>query len=414
MSVLGSVGALFYLVNQPVSEALRTLHDQVQAELDEQAKGQAQALAKQQAVAMIEADRKNAPAPVDEKTARGQVIPLGETVSGMVLGKDGKRLYLSMDDANALWIIDLTTQQLVDKIAGPEFAGKRPGCGNVCRGLGANGVALSLDERFAYVSAMVEDGVAVIDLTTKQVVAQIHTGRYPGPIRVSADGRRAYVLNIVDNSVSMLDLQTRQALGKPVVLSGGSAAYAPFGRPVSLWLANADSQLVVHDGLRNAIEVLDASSLKVLKSIPLSDGNAFLGAISSTQQKPLWIMGYMGLESVDLDKGEVTRGLPACESRLDSFAIESSPDHAFVMVADQHRAMLRRIKLATLQTLGVFPLQGWPGPILFAPDGRRVYAISNGEAAGQRSLSIIDPAKSMDAQAYVQANGELLCANDNQ
>ncbi|WP_018604792.1 rhomboid family intramembrane serine protease [Uliginosibacterium gangwonense] len=412
--VFASLGMLYPLVNQPASAALQELHDQVQTELNDQAKEQAQALEKKQLAAMIEADRKNAPTPVDEKTARGLVIPLGETVSSMVLGKDGKHLYMSLGEANALWIVDLTTQQLVDKIAGPAFAGKKPACGNVCRGRGAKGVALSPDERFAYVSSMVEDGVAIIDLSTKKLVGQIHTGSYPGPLRVSADGRRAYVLNIVDNSVSALDLQTRQALGKPFELSGGSAANLPFGHPVSLWLANADSQILVYDNPKDVLDVLDASSLKLLKSIPLTEGNVFFGAISSSQKKPLWIMGSLGLEGVDLDKGTVTQGLPACGERLDSFAIDSSPDNTFVMVADQRRSTLRRVKLATMQTVGVFPLQGWPGPVLFAPDGHHVYAISNGASPEQRSLSILDITKSMDAQAYVQENGELLCTADKQ
>jgi YVTN family beta-propeller protein len=97
------------------------------------------------------------------------------------------------------------------------------------------GIAITPDGRFAYVTSQGDGAVSVIDTQTRQVVGEpIKVGTTPKGISITPDGRFAYVANFNSKSVSVIDLATR-FVGPPItvpekpsaiaVAPGGSVAY---------------------------------------------------------------------------------------------------------------------------------------------------------------------------------------------
>ena len=77
-------------------------------------------------------------------------------------------------------------------------------------------IAISADDRYAYVTDKANDEVKVFDLLTRSVVATVPVGGGPQRIVLSPDGRKALVTNNLTNTVSVIDIPARQVFGDDV------------------------------------------------------------------------------------------------------------------------------------------------------------------------------------------------------
>ena len=77
-------------------------------------------------------------------------------------------------------------------------------------------IAISADDRFAYVTDKTNDDVKVFDLSTRMVVATVPVGDGPQRIVLSPDGRKALVTNNLTNTVSVIDIPAAQVFGDDV------------------------------------------------------------------------------------------------------------------------------------------------------------------------------------------------------
>ena len=142
---------------------------------------------------------------------------------GLKLTKDGRFAYVALSMANALAKVDLATGKVV---ATAEV------------GICPYGVALSPDERTAYVSnfggarpdandvtessggslvavdarsVALRGTVSVVDLAGKpKATVQITVGLHPGELLLAEEGRTLYVANVGADSVSVIDTASRQ------------------------------------------------------------------------------------------------------------------------------------------------------------------------------------------------------------
>jgi PQQ-dependent catabolism-associated beta-propeller protein len=114
--------------------------------------------------------------------------------------RDGRTAFVTSEIGRALTIIDVRTHAATATIAITD-SGAKP-----------VGVALSPDERLAYVATGRANSVAVVDLAARRQVASIPVGRRPWGIAISGDGRTVYTANGLSGDVSVIDTGTRQVV----------------------------------------------------------------------------------------------------------------------------------------------------------------------------------------------------------
>ncbi len=410
----GSLALLYYGTSTEASAELLELKKQVNGEIQELNKAKIAEQTKAAIAEEIARDLKTAPAPVDGKTAAGTLVPIGKTTNGMVLSKDGKRLYLVGGEANFLGVVDIAAKKVIATVAGEPLKPLKGGCGmsNCMDGRGANAVALSPDERVAYVSSMVDDAVTVIDLQQNKIVTSIPVGTAPRAIKVAGNGQRAYVLNTRDNSVSVLDLATNKAVGNPLVLQGGEMQHS-FLAPSELWLANEDKELWVVNPVMHLLSVVDTATLTITKELDLGDGNLFRAGVFFPNTSSAWVAGFQALDAINLKTKTQDKFISFCHERRQT-DMDISPDNTMIALASEQGNYIRLVKLKTQATVGAYPVKGHIGGIRFSADGKQLYVLGNdvtfGAPGGDRSLAIIDVDKTTDVAKYVEEHGELFCA----
>ena len=123
---------------------------------------------------------------VDLKSGRvTQTLEQKAAFMGVAFSRDGKELYVSggNDDSVFVYTWEDGTAKFVRKIvlgeAKTEKAGSRYPAG----------MAVSKRGNYLYVAENVGDDLAVVDLTTNQVVERLGTGHYPYAVEVAADGK---------------------------------------------------------------------------------------------------------------------------------------------------------------------------------------------------------------------------------
>ena len=233
--------------------------------------------------------------------ATGQVqgtYPLGKRPRGIKLSPDGRVLYVALSgspvappgtdesklpppdpSADGIGMFDLASRKLtgvVRGIANPEqlavsragliYAGSeaagavvmldpeaRKAVGSIPVGDEPEGVALSPDERFLYVTVEGENKVAVIDVATRRVIAKVAVGGRPRSVAFSPDGTRAYVTDELQGVVTEMDGRTHQVLRTFAVPGTGA-------KPMGVVVSPDGSKVYVTTGRGGMLVAIDAAS----------------------------------------------------------------------------------------------------------------------------------------------------------
>jgi YVTN family beta-propeller protein len=187
------------------------------------------------------------------------VSPFNLTVS-----KDGKRLYVVAQEANALLIVDAEKKSVLKKIR---------------VGLHPHSVVLNKKEDKAFVSNQWSDNVSVIDLSLLKATGTFKTGNGPAGLSITSDDRFLYAVNSFSSDISVIDLQTGEETnrlsagnnptGIQISPNGGlmyvtsrRAIIAPYGTPVytELTSVNTESQHVAdHKNISSAYMMENAA-----------------------------------------------------------------------------------------------------------------------------------------------------------
>jgi YVTN family beta-propeller protein len=113
------------------------------------------------------------------------------------INTEGTRLYVLSQDADLLLEVDLSTYKVISKIP----VGWRP-----------HSVALSKDQKMAFVSNQWDNNIYYVDLSTNKVVDTVQTGGGPAGIALSNDGKLLYIANTYTNNISVIDVAERQEI----------------------------------------------------------------------------------------------------------------------------------------------------------------------------------------------------------
>jgi YVTN family beta-propeller protein len=166
-----------------------------------------------------------------------RVIPGGKDPELFDVTSDGKRLWVSNEDAAEASLIDVDAGQIVRHVP----VGKEP-----------EGVAIHPGGKVVYVTNEGDNTVSVLDIDSGQPVAQIATGGRPRSVVFTADGRRAFIACETTHTLTIIDAQTNTRSGefdlpgelvRPmglVISPDGRTLYATGGRGKTVHVVGLD------------------------------------------------------------------------------------------------------------------------------------------------------------------------------
>lgn len=162
--------------------------------------------------------------------------------AGLAMNRDGSRLYVTANLANAVKVVDLKTNRVVNTLP----AGEKP---YTC--------AISDDESRVYVSNWGEDTISVLALPQAQTIHKIRVREKPNDLALTRDGRRLFVANGNRNTVSVIDtVEQRVSEEIDVALFPNSP---PGSTPNALTISPSGDTLYVASAGNNVLAVIDIS-----------------------------------------------------------------------------------------------------------------------------------------------------------
>ncbi|MEX6690216.1 bifunctional YncE family protein/alkaline phosphatase family protein [Danxiaibacter flavus] len=191
---------------------------------------------------------------ISDKLVASDTIRLGDAWSkqknavsisptGLALNDRKGILYVVTKEDNSLYLIDVKTKTIQQKIA---------------LGTDAYTCLLNADQSKLYISLWGADKVAVFDTKKNALTDSIAVGDNPNDLCLSKNGRYLYVANANDNTVSLVDLKKNKVLETlntavyPTELSGTTSnSVALSDDSKTLYVANADN---------NCLAVFDVSN----------------------------------------------------------------------------------------------------------------------------------------------------------
>src|SRR5262249_36865757 len=124
--------------------------------------------------------------------AVARTIDVGLHPTGMALGPDGERLYVTNANSDTVSVIDTSTDVVSKTVhVGPVGPGREPVLGS-----SPNAVTVSPDGARLYVANAAENAIAVVEPDSdaaNAVRGLIPTGWYPTAVALDATGRRLFV-----------------------------------------------------------------------------------------------------------------------------------------------------------------------------------------------------------------------------
>ena len=150
------------------------------------------------------------------------------------------KLFVVTKEDNSLYVFDLKTKAIVNKIA---------------LGFEAYTCKLSRDKKKLYISSWGGRKVLIYDIVQQKITMEIPVGNHPNEMVISKNGLYLYVANANDNSVSIINTKTNQVIEtlNAALYPGAPSGSTSNGLALSedqktLFIANADNNcLAVFD-----------------------------------------------------------------------------------------------------------------------------------------------------------------------
>src|SRR6266850_151812 len=179
------------------------------------------------------------------------LIPLSSSGEDWIMSADKKRLYVSMPLSNQVAVIDLLTWKLI---------------ANIDAGMKPVRVALQHDGRYLWVgndaSTEKGDGVTVIDTQSLKIAAWIKTGLGHHEIAFTDDDSLAFVTNKQDGTLSVVDVRK---LVKATDIKVGS-------QPASVVVSSLSKSVYVGNEGDGTIVALGGPRFEILASMKAAPG----------------------------------------------------------------------------------------------------------------------------------------------
>lgn len=163
-----------------------------------------------------------------------RLIPAGSDPELFDVTSDGKRLWVSNEDAAEASLVDVEAGQVVKRVP----VGKEP-----------EGVGIHPGGKVVYITNEADNSVSVLDVESGAVVAQVATGGRPRSVVFSRDGARAFVSCELTQALTIIDGRTHTAAGE-VSLPGEMV------RPMGLVISADERTLYASGGRGKTVHVI--------------------------------------------------------------------------------------------------------------------------------------------------------------
>jgi YVTN family beta-propeller protein len=217
-----------------------------------------------------------------------RILPGGSDPEQFDITNDGKRLYISNEDAGTASIVDVQKGTIYTTVK----VGAEP-----------EGVRISPDGKLVYVTAESDTSIRVLDAASGAVKARIKVDRRPRDVAFTPDGKLAYATAEVGGTVSVIDVPRNRVIAtialpkdaKPMgvrVSPDGSRVYVATGRggtvlvidpstnkvtgsvkvgqrPWGIALTSDGTKLYTANGPSNDVSVVNTKTLQVIKTVPV-------------------------------------------------------------------------------------------------------------------------------------------------
>ncbi|MBK8285168.1 MAG: hypothetical protein IPK97_09945 [Ahniella sp.] len=237
----------------------------------------------------------------------------------------------------------------------------------------SNSVTPGLPGAFAYIPKVSAASVAVVDLATGSVAANIGVGSGNTGVAVSPDGARVYLVSQNLGQVTVINTQSNAVVG--------TIAVGP--SPWSAVVAPDSAKVYVTNSGNSTVSVIDAATNTVTGTIPVFN-NPFGIAITPDGSRVYVTNGGSNAVSViDTSTQAVVATLTA---GMDPIGVAISPDGLRAYVTSQTQNNVTVFDTASHSVLGRIPVGNTAYGVVVGRDSRRVYV---GNANGN-SVSVID------------------------
>jgi len=173
----------------------------------------------------------------------GKKWPESISPAGIDIDDKKKVLYVVTKDNNSLYIVDLVSKSVLQKLP---LGGAAYSC------------LLSPDKKELYISCWGCDKLLVFNTENKSVTDEIPVGDNPNDLCLSKKGRYLFVANANDNSVSIIDTRTRKVIE---ILNAALYPNAPAGSTSNGLALSADEKtLYIANADNNCLAVFDVSN----------------------------------------------------------------------------------------------------------------------------------------------------------
>ena len=253
-------------------------------------------------------------------------------------GDDGYD-YLSIDEVNrhlfvshgtSVNVIDLKTEQLIGSIENMK---------------GVHGIAVDNEVNKGFITDGRDNSVVVFDLTTfKTIVVIPVTPKGPDGIMFDPFSKRIFAFCGHGNAASVIDVNSLKEIGT-INLGGGPEFAVPNGK--GLIYNNLED--------KNSLNVIDATTMKVINNYPLSPCGGPTGLAFDAQNQRVFTgcRENKGMSVVDINSGKVITTLPI-GSGVDAVVYDASTKLIFCSNGDSTTTIIKQKSqddYAVVQTL---------------------------------------------------------------
>ena len=249
---------------------------------------------------------------------------------------------------NTLAVLDVTTHEVITTIP---------------VGSGSSSVAVTPDGSRAYVTNELEATVSVVDIVTNAAIETIPVGSLPRDVAITPDGSRAYVANSLSDTLSVIDTATNQVIDTIHNLA----------RPLQVAITpNGSRAYVATQGFSPpAVSVIDTASNTVIASIPIPRGAPFDVAITPDGSRAYVPAGVFGI--VWVIETATNAVVASIEGLGFATRVAITPEGTRAYVVASNVAVIDTATHAVVATIDLFVPEG----VRITPDGSRVYVTSS-------------------------------------
>ena len=192
---------------------------------------------------------------LDRTTGATQLLEQRSAFVGVAIAPDGRTVFASGGNDDAVYGYDWSADSAVPRDTILLAPRRTKGDGTRYPA----GVALSPDGRWLYAVENLDDSIAVIDLTTKRVIARYAAGRYPYGVVVARSGD-VYVSAWGARTVTAFSAQADGSLRPRAQFDAGR-------HPSAMVLSADDSRLFVASASTDRVRVLDTGTGAVVAEL---------------------------------------------------------------------------------------------------------------------------------------------------